>query len=485
MVTESQPMPAGIPPGSDKPGMMRMLIGLALPILLGSVVQSANTSINSIWVGRLLGAEALAATTNANTVLLLLNSLVLGFALSSSVVVGQLFGRGDTTGLRRVVGTSLVIVALLGVLIMVICWLSMSLILDLLATPPAVEPLARGYFSVLMLALPAVFFFSVLSNFLRTIGAAVLTLWALLLCAVLDIVINPFLIAGLHGFPKLGIIGSALASVIATYLSLAITVVLVYRRDLVVRLRGSEWGYLRPQLAIWLPVMARGFVVGLQIVVMSASAIVLLSLINREGVAAIAGYGVMQQIWTYMQMPAVAVGLAASVLASRLIGEGRQDSLDRLASTAIFANLILTTAIYLLVVVIGPSLPALFLGHSSPSVPIASHINLVAGWSMISFGVTFVLFGIVRANGVVLVPLVILFAALLPVRLGFAVYFHHRLGADSIWYSIPVGACVAMLLAIAHYVSRNWQRSAILLGTGASDRPEHRNEAVAKQGGKP
>jgi Na+-driven multidrug efflux pump len=104
---------------------------------------------------------------------------------------------------------------------------------------------------------------------------------------------------------------------------------------------------------------------------------------------------------------------------------------------------------------------ALFLGPDSPSLSIARHIQLVATWGFIFFGVSLVLFGTVRANGVVIAPLIILFIAMYPVR--FAVVFgaDQWLGIDSLWLSFPAGMVATMLMASALYLHGGWRRGGL------------------------
>ena len=85
----------------------KTLLAFAVPTLVSSVVQSLNGSVNAIWVGRFLGEEALAATSNANLVMFLVMAFVFGFGMAATVLVGQAFGRRDVDAARRAVGTAI------------------------------------------------------------------------------------------------------------------------------------------------------------------------------------------------------------------------------------------------------------------------------------------------------------------------------------------------------------------------------------------
>src|SRR3954462_12694160 len=77
------------------------LLKFALPTLASSIVQSLNGTINSIWVGRFIGEDALAATSNANMVMFLLISFVFGFGMAATILIGQAYGRKDIDQVRR------------------------------------------------------------------------------------------------------------------------------------------------------------------------------------------------------------------------------------------------------------------------------------------------------------------------------------------------------------------------------------------------
>ena len=80
------------------------LLLFAIPTLASNVLQSLNGSINAIWVGRFLGAQALTATANANITMFLMFSVVFGFGMASTVVIAQAAGRGDMDAARRSFG---------------------------------------------------------------------------------------------------------------------------------------------------------------------------------------------------------------------------------------------------------------------------------------------------------------------------------------------------------------------------------------------
>ncbi|HEV2817567.1 MAG TPA: MATE family efflux transporter [Allosphingosinicella sp.] len=461
----------------------RTLLAFAVPTLVSSIIQSLNGSVNAIWVGRFLGEEALAATSNANLVMFLLMAFVFGFGMAATVMIGQAFGRKDLAGARRVVGTAIGGFLPVAAAIAVLGWIFAPQLLRLLAMPEPAIPLALAYLRVIFLAMPAILIMIVLMMGLRGAGDAMTPLRFMIVAVILDAGLNPVFILGLGPAPALGIAGAATATVIANYLALAGLLAYIYRRDLPLRLRGGELKYLRPDPAILRTILAKGLPMGLQMIVVSASALATMGLVNREGVDTTAAFGVAMQLWTYLQMPAMALSAAASAMAAQNIGAGRWDRVGAITRAGIVFNLIITGLLVVLLAVADRPALALFLGGDSPALGIAQHIQLLATWSFLLFGVTMVVFGTVRANGAVLGPLIILAIGLFPVRLGFALGAYDWLGADALWLSFPVSSFANMAMALAFYLHGGWREARLMAPPAAQELVEEA-EGLPEPGGR-
>lgn len=438
------------------------LLAFALPTLGSSILQSLNGSINAVWIGQFLGQQALAATTNANIIMFLLVAAVFGFGMAATILIGQAMGRRDIDAVRRTLGTGLGLFAIISVLTVVVGWFVAPAILRLLATPADVYPLALGYLRVIFVAMPAGFLTVLLTMALRGTGDSLTPLKFMGVGAVLDVALNPVFIRGLGPIPALGIEGSATATLIANTVSFAALLAYIYAKDLPIRLRGPELAYLMPDRALLRTIVAKGVPMGLQMLVVSVSALAMIGLVNRHGTTTTAAYGAANQLWTYIQMPAMAVGAAVSAMAAQNIGAGRWDRVDRITRAGLTMNLALTGGLLVALTLLDRHVLWLFLGQDAAAIGIAARINLIAGWSFVLFGVSMVLAATVRANGAVVAPLVILAIALFPVRIGLATWLDPVWGSDAIWWSFPAGSLVSMLLTIGYYRAGSWRKLRVL-----------------------
>lgn len=438
------------------------LMLFAIPTLASNILQSLNGSINAIWVGRFLGAQALAATANANIIMFLMFSIVFGFGMASTVMIGQSMGRRDVDAARRAFGSAVGFCMALALVVATAGWIGAPALLRLLATPPQAFDMALVYLRVIFVAMPASLLSVMMMMGLRGVGDARTPLIFMIVSVAVDLVLNPVLILGLGPVPAMGIAGSAAATAAAGFVSLIGIIAYTYAKDLPLRLRGPELRYLRPAADQMRVLLGKGLPMGLQMIVMSASGLVMIGLVNREGLLVTAAYGASQQLWTYLQMPAMAMGAAVSAMAAQNVGAGRWDRISRIAGYGIGYQLLITGTMVAVMLAFHEPLLALFLGDNGAAIAEAWHMQLRVSWSFIAFGCTMILFGVMRANGVVVAPLLILIFTLFAVRLGFYWLAYPGIGVDALWFSFPAGSFMSLLLAFLVYAQGGWRKAKLL-----------------------
>lgn len=440
----------------------KTLLLFAIPTLLSNILQSLNGSINTIWVGRFLGENALAATANANIISFLLFSLVFGFGMAATVMVGQNIGRKDINEARRAFGAAIGFCLVLSICIAVLGLLFSSDILYLLKTPDDAFLLAEQYLRVIFIANPANLLMLMVMMGLRGSGDSITPLIFMVVNVVLDIIFNPLFILGIWIFPKMGIAGAAVSSAVSGYSALISMLIYIYVKNLPLRLKGRELLYIWPHFNLMRYIVLKGFPMSLQMMIIASAGLVMIGLVNHEGVLTIAAYNIVQQLWTYLQMPSMAVGAAVSAMAAQNIGAGRWGRVDKITKIGCIATFIITCLLLGLLLIFDRPVIVLFLGAQNETVEYARHIQFLASWSFLFFGVSMVLYSTVRANGAVLVPLFCLFIAMYPVRLGFYYLSYHSIGANAIWLSFPIGALASLIMAACYYKSGLWKKTRLI-----------------------
>jgi len=452
-------VPPSLTEGSIRVGLFRF----ALPILFANILQSLNGSVNAIWVGRFLGEAALTATSNANTVMFLLIGAAFGVALAATILIGQYIGANDLTQTRRVVGTSASFFAAISVGMAALGLILCRPLLVLMSTPADSLPLAVAYMRVIFLALPFLYMYAFVMAVLRGAGDSKTPFYFMLLSVAIDIALNPVFIFGLGPVPRLGIAGSALATFVAQAVSLIALIRHLYRRHHILCLHRRELHFLKLDRALVTTLVWKGIPMSAQLLVISLSGVLMITLVNRFGVDTTAAFGAALQIWNYIQMPAFAVGMAVSAMTAQNVGAGKWQRVTHIARVGVLYSVLLTASIVLVIEALNTRAFSLFLPADSGALAIASHMNRIVTPSFIFFGISLTLFGVVRATGAVLAPLLILTISLLVVRFPFAQAFLARYQVDAIWWSFPLSSALAAALAVLYYRYGDWRHATMAL----------------------
>ena len=197
-------------------------------------------------------------------------------------------------------------------------------------------------------------------------------------------------------------------------------------------------------------------------VMISLAMLMMMSMVNSYGIDTSSAYGAALQLWTYVQMPAMAIGAACSTMAAQNVGAKLWQRVDGTATAGIWCNIWMTGLLIIPLVLLDRHVLGLFLPAGSAALEAARHLNHIAVGSFVFFGVTFVISGVVRSTGAVIPPLVILAISLWGIRLPLAKWLQPWLGADAIWWSFPASSICAMLMSLAYYRWGRWREARML-----------------------
>ena len=245
-------------PGGRRPGQPdlttgpigRTLLMFALPVLGTNALQSLNGTANAVWVSHALGAAALTATTNSNTIFFLMLGAVFGITMAANLLIGQAIGAGDRALAKRVVGTAITFFTVVSIAVGVAGYTLTPAILTAMGTPPDAKADAIIYLRVIFMAIPFMYFFSFVQMGQRGAGDSKTPFYFSLFAVALEVCLNPLLIMGIGPFPRMGIAGSATATLVSQTLTLGLIIAWLYRTDSILVLKRSEWGLLKPDTAI-------------------------------------------------------------------------------------------------------------------------------------------------------------------------------------------------------------------------------------------
>lgn len=331
-----------------------------------------------------------------------------------------------------------------------------------MGAPESSRPAAILYLRIISLSLPLLFFFQFIQMAQQSAGDSRRPFYFMLVAIGLAAALNPLLIGGTGALPGLGVAGAALATFIGQAAALAAMFVYLVRSHSPLMLGRADWGLLRPNPEILRSFVQRGLPITAQALMWNGSAAVMLGMVNAYGAVTAAAYTAATQLWNYVQMPSMAMGAASTTMAAQNIGAGNWPRVDRVARAAVISALVMTGLVCMALYATGETVLHIFLPAGSAAVPVAMHINRMAMWSFCLYSVTLQLIGIVRSTGAVMPPMIVVFVALVCVRIAFAQALQPYWGADAVWISFPVGIVVSITLNSLYYRYGGWRRVRML-----------------------
>jgi putative MATE family efflux protein len=215
--------------------ILKHLIMFSVPMFLGNLLQALYNTVDSIWVGRFLGADALGAVSVGFPVIFALVALVSGITMATTVIVSQYFGARQTEQLNRAVNNSLILLTVSGMVVSVVGVAYRDSFLKLINTPPEIIHMASAYMGVYMSGLVGMFLYNAAGAILRGLGDSRTPLVFLAYATVMNIVLDPLLIFGLGPIPPMGVSGVAFATVLAQLFSAVISLRYLYLRSGIIR----------------------------------------------------------------------------------------------------------------------------------------------------------------------------------------------------------------------------------------------------------
>ncbi|WP_211300671.1 MATE family efflux transporter [Simplicispira suum] len=430
--------------------LWRAFLAFLVPMLLSNVLQALSGTINNVYLGQMLGVQALAAVSSFFPVLFFFIAFTIGLGAGASVLIGQAWGARQIEKAQAITGTTLTVGASFGLLVALFGGVFTQPMLSLLGTPADILPDATLYARIVLIAMPGLFVYLLSTAMLRGIGDTVTPLYTLGISTAIGLVLTPALIRGWAGLPQLGVASAAAATVVSFTVA---TVWMGWRlRRLASPLAPTrEFArHLRIDLSLLKGVLRIGMPTGVQMIVVSISSLVLLSLVNAYGSDATAAYGAVNQVVAYVQFPAISIAITASILGAQAIGAGREATLGAIARTGLLMNLVLTGGLVLIGYLFSRALMGVFI-TSAPVIEVAQTLLHIMLWSMVVFGMASVLSGVMRASGSVLVPTSIAIGCIALVEIPSAWFLSHRVGLNGVWMAYPINFIAMLTLQTAYY----------------------------------
>lgn len=422
----------------------RSLIAFAAPMMAGNLLQQLYNIADTIIVGRVLGADALAAVGSAYTLMTFLTSILLGLCMGSGAAFSIYFGQNNQPRLQACLVHSFGLIAVAAVALNLAVFALLDPIVWFLRTPTQVAPLMREYLSVIFWGILAVFLYNYFAALLRAVGNSVVPLLFLALSAGLNIGLDLLYVLVF----RWGVDGAAWATVQAQIVSGVGLALYTLVRFPQFRPQREQW---RWDGSVLREIASFSVLTCVQQSIMNFGILMVQGLVNSFGPAVMAAFAAAVKIDSFAYMPVQDFGNAFSTFVAQNYGARQPDRVRQGIRSAAISALVFCGMVSTLVCVFARPLMHIFIDPTETKIiAIGVQYLRIEGLCYAGIGILFLLYGFYRAVRRPAMSVVLTIASL-GTRVGLAYALAPLTGVVGIWWSVPIGWALADLLGIWYY----------------------------------
>lgn len=428
----------------------KQLLLFFFPILLGTFFQQLYNTVDAIVVGQFVGTEALAAVGGTTgTLINLLVGFFVGLASGATVIISQYYGARKLQETSDAVHTSIAMAIVGGLVLMVIGFFGAPIALRWMGTPENIMNYSLTYIRVYFIGMVANLIYNVGAGILRAVGDSKRPMYFLILCCLVNIVLDLFFVIVL----KWAVFGVAFATFLSQVFSCLLILNSLTKTDQCYQLYFNK---IKFNYEILKEIVMIGIPAGLQSAMYSVSNIVIQSSINSFGTLTIAAYTAYTKIDGLFWMIMSAFGVSITTFVGQNFGAGK---VDRVKKSVWICE------IMALGVAIGLSGLLLLGGQFVYQLFTSDHQVITEGMQILRFLVPFyityvsveVLSGATRGTGDSLIPTIMTCLGICVLRVAWifiAVPISHQL--KTVLFSYPMTWSITSILFILYYLQGGW-----------------------------
>ncbi len=301
---------------------MKLIIGFAVPMLMGFLFQQVYSLVDTVIVGQVLGVNALAAVGSTGSINFMIIGFCLGVCSGFGLPIAQKFGAKDYNSLKKYVGNSAVLAVIIAAIMTLVTGLLCRHILIWMRTPADIMDMAYDYIFVIFLGIPAIILYNILASYLRALGDSVTPLIFLIVSSVLNIGMDLLFMLSFQW----GVTGAALATVIAQGISGVLCLFVIMKKHELLRISKYDIKldehYVKTLLNMGLPM-------GFQYSITAIGSVILQTAVNTLGSVYVAAMTAASKINMFVCCPFDALGSTMATYGGQNVGAKKLDRLTK------------------------------------------------------------------------------------------------------------------------------------------------------------
>jgi putative MATE family efflux protein len=431
-----------------------LIFWFAVPMLIGNLFQQMYHIINSVILGHFVGKEALAAVGAVQPIIFSIISFIVGIAIGGTIVIAQYYGARDMVSVKKTIDTLYIFILAASVVVSIVGVVFSGPLLKLIGTPADMLQEAKTYMQIFQAGLIFLFGFNVTSAILRGLGDSKTPLYFLVFSTLLNILLDLIFIIVFHW----GIAGAAWATVISQAFAFFATIYFLNHTNRILKINFRDMHFDR---AIFVQSVRIGLPTGLQQTFVSIGMVALLKIVNSFGTSVVAAYSAAGRIDNLAILPAMNFSMALSTFVGQNIGAGKTERVRSGLMATIRMSVILSVIMSLFIILLKVPLMKLFTPDAEV-IRIGAKYLLIVGSFYLIFNLMFTVGGVMRGAGDTLIPMFISLFSLWIIRVPSAFLLSERMGVTGIWWSMPTGWMVGLVLSYLYYLTGSWKRKSVV-----------------------
>lgn len=336
---------------SGSPG--KLIFAFSLPLMIGNIFQQLYTVVDTMVVGQALGVDALAALGATDWLSWMSLGLIQGFTQGFGILMAQRFGADDRDGLRKAIGNSLVLSAVLAAALLIMMQILVNPVLAILNTPEEIRFMSVFYLRFVFCGIPVVMAFNIFACILRSLGDSRSPLIAMVIAALTNVGLDLLFVLVLHW----GIGGAASATIFAQ----AVSAVYCIRKVLKIELIKFQEKDFHLDGALVRRLWFLGIPMAFQNMVIAVGGMIIQSVVNGFGVIFIAGFTATNKLYGLLEIAATSYGFAMVTYTGQNLGAGRIDRIRSGLRSALGIAMVTSAIIMAVMLLFGRGILGLFI----------------------------------------------------------------------------------------------------------------------------
>lgn len=432
----------------------KLILQFVAPMLLGNLFQQMYNIVDSIIIGNYIGKEALAAVGASFPIIFALISMVIGFATGATIMIAQYFGAKQMEQVKKTIDTMYIVMFVASLALSVLGILFSESIFRLIQLPEDVLPQATLYMKIYISGLIFFFGFNGTAAILRGLGDSKTPLYFMVISTIMNVILDLLFVIVF----KWGIAGVAVATIISQGGAFITSILYLNKTHDIVKLSLFKLKFDRQ---IFKTSVKIGLPSGFQQTFVAIGLIAIVWIVNLFGTDVIAAFSIAMRIDSLASLPAMNFAAALSTFVGQNLGANKVERVRKGLIATFIMTSIVSVSISLLAIFFSRYLMGAF--TQDPNViDVGSKYLIIVSSFYIVFSAMFVLNGVMRGAGDTLIPMFITLVALWLVRIPVSYFLSQKMGETGIWWAIPIGWFLGMILSYFYYMSGKWKKKAII-----------------------